>query len=87
LNKKNVLYQHLSTITDDGGKLSPYISFKGKSNEKIENELKKAINIINKNCFIDCKDNEWAWATEDILSNSFNNIWNAYLYNNNDFNE
>ena len=72
-------------ITADGGKLPPYIIFKGKRNGKIENELKKDINVINKNCFIGCNDN--AWATEDIMIDWFNNIWKAYLYNNNDFNE
>ena len=57
------------------------IIFKGKRNGKIENDLKKD----NKNYFIGCNNN--AWATEDIMIDWFNNIWKAYLYNNNDFNE
>lgn len=74
----------LLTITADGGKLPPYIIFKSKRDGKIENDLKKDLNVINKKCFIGCNENDW--ATEDIMIDWFNNIWKPYLYNNEIFN-
>ena len=74
----------LLTITADGGKLPPYIIFKSKRDGKIENDLKKDLNVINKKCFIGCNENDW--STEEIMIDWFNNIWKPYLDNNEIFN-
>lgn len=73
------------TITADGGKLPPYIIFKGKRNWNIEKYLKKDLNEINKKCFIGCNDN--AWDSEDIMIDWVNNISKSYMYNTDNFND
>ena len=64
-------------VNSDVGKLPPYINFKEKANIKIENDLRKDINVINKKCIIVCNDN--IWATEDTMTEWFNSIWKSYL--------
>ena len=85
LEQEKLRVSVLLTITADGGRLPPYIIFKAKRHGKIEKELQKDIYVKNKKCVIACNDN--AWATEDIIIDWVNKIWNPYLIKDNICNE
>ena len=66
------------SICADSDKLTPYIIFKGKSNNpKINNKLKKNLYIKNKKIVVNFNSN--AWSITDIILDWIEKVYNPYI--------